>query len=213
MSLVLLRANTQTLWEEGAAYIGWIFYMSKFYEFVDTIVILARGKKSSLLQTYHHAGVIICGWASLRYESPAYLVGIVLNSGIHTLMYSYFTVQSFGVSIPMSIKRSLTRLQIAQFVTGFFWGYGYLFVKYNEPSDTMNGTIVNIVAAGSHIPIEQNVSPVVGSALGHSGREVSCLSDSGEAFTILLTTVYVFPLLLLFVRFFSDSYGKKNNKG
>jgi hypothetical protein len=60
--------------------------MSKFYEIVDTMVILARGKKSSSLQTYHHAGVIICGWASLKYESPAYLVGIVLNSGIHTLM-------------------------------------------------------------------------------------------------------------------------------
>lgn len=84
--VVLTSANVNTLWEEGSAYIGWIFYMSKFYEAVDTMVILARGKKSSLLQTYHHAGVMLCGWASMKYESPAYLVGIVLNSGIHTLM-------------------------------------------------------------------------------------------------------------------------------
>lgn len=82
----LVSANTKSLWEEGCAYLGWIFYMSKFYEIVDTMIILARGKKSSTLQTYHHAGVLLCGWASLKYESPAVLVGIVLNSGVHTLM-------------------------------------------------------------------------------------------------------------------------------
>lgn len=85
-SLVLSPANMNTIWDEGAAYIGWIFYISKFYEILDTMIILASGKKSSVLQTYHHAGVILCGWASMKYESPGYLVGIVLNSGIHALM-------------------------------------------------------------------------------------------------------------------------------
>lgn len=60
--------------------------MSKFYEIIDTLIILARGKKSSTLQTYHHAGVIICGWATMRYESPLGFVAVLLNAGIHTLM-------------------------------------------------------------------------------------------------------------------------------
>lgn len=63
--------------------------MSKFYEVVDTFIILARGKKSSTLQTYHHAGVMILGWAALRYESPVGLGGVVLNAGIHTLMVRF----------------------------------------------------------------------------------------------------------------------------
>ncbi|KAF3394029.1 hypothetical protein F1880_005285 [Penicillium rolfsii] len=77
---------TTSLWEAGGSYVGWLFYMSKFYEVIDTLIILARGKKSSTLQTYHHAGVIICGWATVLYESPLGAIGVVLNSAIHTLM-------------------------------------------------------------------------------------------------------------------------------
>jgi hypothetical protein len=77
---------SKSLWEAGGSYIGWLFYMSKFYEVIDTLIILARGKKSSTLQTYHHAGVIICGWATVLYESPLGAIGVVLNSAIHTLM-------------------------------------------------------------------------------------------------------------------------------
>lgn len=39
------------LWEEGLAFYGWLFYLSKFYEVVDTAIILAKGRKSSTLQT------------------------------------------------------------------------------------------------------------------------------------------------------------------
>ncbi|KAJ5343654.1 uncharacterized protein N7506_003478 [Penicillium brevicompactum] len=194
--VVLPSANVNTVWEEGSAYIGWIFYMSKFYEVLDTMVILARGKKSSLLQTYHHAGVMLCGWASLKYESPALLVGIVLNSGIHTLM-------SLGFAIPMTIKRSLTSLQIAQFLAGFVWGYAYFFVKYTVPFDA---AVSQTTSANSHG--DYGVSAIDGAEEVGYGRVVSCLSDSGEAFTILLTTAYVLPLLLLFVRFFIASYSK-----
>jgi len=43
--------NGSGLWQEGLAFYGWLFYLSKFYEVVDTAIILAKGKKSSLLQT------------------------------------------------------------------------------------------------------------------------------------------------------------------
>ncbi|QEL62796.1 hypothetical protein SBP28_004772 [Candidozyma auris] len=39
--------------------LGWWFYMSKFYEVIDTIIILLKGKPSSLLQSYHHAGAMM----------------------------------------------------------------------------------------------------------------------------------------------------------
>lgn len=86
MYILLVLPISKSLWEAGGSYVGWLFYMSKFYEVVDTLIILARGKKSSTLQTYHHAGVIICGWATVLYESPLGAIGVVLNSAIHTLM-------------------------------------------------------------------------------------------------------------------------------
>jgi hypothetical protein len=54
------------LWEEALAWYGWWFYLSKFYEVVDTAIILLKGRKSSLLQTYHHSGAMLCMWAGIR---------------------------------------------------------------------------------------------------------------------------------------------------
>lgn len=74
------------IWNEGLGYYGWLFYLSKFYEVMDTAIILAKGKKSSLLQTYHHAGAMMCMWAGIRYMAPPIWMFVLVNSGIHTLM-------------------------------------------------------------------------------------------------------------------------------
>lgn len=74
------------LWNQGLAYLGWIFYLSKFYEVVDTAIILAKGKKSSTLQTYHHAGAMMCMWAGIRYMAAPIWIFCLVNSGIHAMM-------------------------------------------------------------------------------------------------------------------------------
>lgn len=76
------------IWNEGLAYYGWLFYISKFYEVVDTLIIIAKGKKSSFLQTYHHAGAMLCMWAGIRYMSPPIWLFCFLNSFIHFIMVS-----------------------------------------------------------------------------------------------------------------------------
>ena len=74
------------IWNSGLAFYGWLFYLSKFYEVVDTAIILAKGKRSSFLQTYHHAGAMFGMWAGIRYMSPPIWMFVTFNSGIHTLM-------------------------------------------------------------------------------------------------------------------------------
>ena len=76
------------IWNEGLAFYGWFFYLSKFYEPVDTLIILAKGKKSSLLQIFHHAGAMMCLWAGIRYMSPPIWMFVLVNSGLHTIMVS-----------------------------------------------------------------------------------------------------------------------------
>ena len=76
------------LWNEGLAYYGWLFYISKFYEVFDTAIILTKGKKSSLLQTFHHAGAMMCMWAGIRYMSPPIWMFVFINSLLHTIMVS-----------------------------------------------------------------------------------------------------------------------------
>jgi len=76
------------LWNEGLAFYGWLFYLSKFYEVIDTMIIIAKGKKSSFLQTYHHAGAMLCMWAGIRYMSGPIWIFVLVNSFIHTIMVS-----------------------------------------------------------------------------------------------------------------------------
>jgi hypothetical protein len=82
------------LWNEGLAFYGWFFYLSKFYEVLDTVIILAKGKRSSTLQTYHHAGAMMCMWAGIRYMSPPIWMFVLVNSGIHAIMVRYLLILS-----------------------------------------------------------------------------------------------------------------------
>ncbi|TVY75817.1 Elongation of very long chain fatty acids protein [Lachnellula suecica] len=121
------------LWNEGLAFYGWFFYLSKFYEVLDTAIILAKGKRSSTLQTYHHAGAMMCMWAGIRYMSPPIWMFVFVNSAIHALMYTYYTLTAFAVPVPNALKRSLTTMQIIQFLVGASYATIHSFVSYTIP--------------------------------------------------------------------------------
>lgn len=76
------------LWNEGLAFWGWWFYVSKFYEVIDTLIIITKGKRSATLQTYHHAGAMVCMWAGMRFMSPPIWMFVFINSAIHAMMVS-----------------------------------------------------------------------------------------------------------------------------
>lgn len=77
------------IWNEGLAFWGWFFYLSKFYEVIDTIIILAKGKRATTLQTFHHFGAMFCMWSGMRYMSPPIWMFVIVNSFIHTIMVSH----------------------------------------------------------------------------------------------------------------------------
>ncbi|OJJ45775.1 hypothetical protein ASPZODRAFT_133645 [Penicilliopsis zonata CBS 506.65] len=149
------------LWNEGLAFLGWIFYLSKFYEVLDTAIILAKGKKSSTLQTYHHAGAMMCMWAGIRYMAAPIWIFTLVNSGIHALMYTYYTLTALSVRIPTRIKRSLTTMQITQFLIGTTMAASYLFISYTLP-------VAQPVA-----PTLRQISAVAAASVSSSGTTVA----------------------------------------
>lgn len=97
----------------------WIthFYLSKFYEFLDTWIIILKGRKPMFLQTYHHAGVVLIMWTfAVTKNTGGGAVVLVLNSFIHTLMYTYYTFSAFGFG--SALKPFLTQAQLLQFMVG-----------------------------------------------------------------------------------------------
>jgi GNS1/SUR4 family len=71
----------------------WLFYVSKIWDFWDTIFIVLGKKWRQLffLHVYHHTTIFLFYWLNshVNYDSDIYLT-IVLNGFIHTMMYTYY---------------------------------------------------------------------------------------------------------------------------
>lgn len=122
---------------------------------------------------------------------------MLTNHDRFSFQYTYFTLQTLGISVPVSFKRTLTKLQLAQFFIGWIWGYTYLFISYRVPID--------VTAKG----INNGSAPALKAGMLTSENAVSCLSDSGEAFTIIVTSIYIIPLIYLFGQFYIKAYMKQ----
>ncbi|KAF9110663.1 hypothetical protein BGX27_006036 [Mortierella sp. AM989] len=116
----------RSFWNNSLGYWGYIFYLSKFYEVIDTIIIILKGRRSSLLQTYHHAGAMITMWTGIRYQATAIWIFVIFNSFIHSIMYCYYACTSIGLHPPG--KKYLTTMQITQFLLGTTIAFSYYFV-------------------------------------------------------------------------------------
>ncbi|KAL4880906.1 GNS1/SUR4 family-domain-containing protein [Aspergillus karnatakaensis] len=225
------------LWNQGLGFLGWIFYLSKFYEVLDTAIILAKGKKSSTLQTYHHAGAMMCMWAGIRYVAPPIWIFTLVNSAIHALMYTYYTLTALRIRVPNIVKRSLTTMQITQFVIGSTMAASYLFVHYTLPPVRYAPAASVIAAAATAAPatglawLKQVAFRAAGAEgiaenVGHpvndldaprefvqAGPMVTCMDTSGQGFAIWLNVAYLLPLTYLFARFFVRSYLYRKEPG
>lgn len=213
------------LWNEGLAYYGWIFYLSKFYEVLDTFIILAKGKYSSTLQTYHHAGAMLCMWAGIRYMTVPIWVFVLVNSFIHALMYTYYTVTAFSIKVPMALKRTLTSMQITQFVLGASYAMIHSFVSYLVPISTTKtaGAVIASPAAPADFVVPTAIGSIKNIIFGSGSAATasagsntvyaiqSCVTTSPETFAIWLNVLYLAPLTYLFGSFFVASYIKRSN--
>lgn len=116
-----------SLWSEGGLG-AWstVFYISKYYEFVDTWILVLKGKDASFLQIYHHTGIVLAMYGAVASQSVWLLFVVLLNSVIHTLMYIYFFIKTISPTTEIKAARYLTMAQIGQFLTGIACSVGVL---------------------------------------------------------------------------------------
>lgn len=126
-----------TLWHSGFGAWSVIFYVSKFWEFVDTWILVLKGKKPSFLQVYHHTGIAFCMWVGVLSQSSWMVSLVLLNSVIHTLMYTYFLIKTISPTTQIKSAKYLTKAQIGQFFTGIFYSAGVLLK--GEECETQSG--------------------------------------------------------------------------
>lgn len=109
------------------------FYISKYYEFFDTFLLYLNGKSPIFLQKYHHVGAVL-GWhLAYYYKIDGTFLTTIMNSFVHTIMYSYYLGCLLKIKQVRFIKKNITQLQLSQFFIGLFLLYIYF-----PPIETYN---------------------------------------------------------------------------
>jgi len=96
---------------------SYVYYLSKYYELLDTVLQLLKGRPPPhfALHVYHHACVLLMAWSWLQYVQTLQFIGLLFNTSVHVLMYYYYFLRVRGIDVWW--KRYVTQFQIVQFAT------------------------------------------------------------------------------------------------
>jgi elongation of very long chain fatty acids protein 4 len=98
------------------SFLVWVHYNNKYVELLDSVfmVLKKKDKQLSFLHCYHHVMLIWAWFLVCRVEATGdSFFGATVNSFIHVIMYSYYTLALLGVPTPW--KKWITTCQMIQF--------------------------------------------------------------------------------------------------
>lgn len=96
---------------------SYVYYLSKYYEFLDTILLLLKAKPASFLHVFHHAFVVVMSWLWVDQVQTLQFGGLLTNTAVHVVMYFYYFLTTLKIS-PWW-KKYITSFQILQFVSRY----------------------------------------------------------------------------------------------
>ena len=68
----------------------YIFYISKYYELLDTVFIVIKKRPTQFVQTWHHNVVLHMFWIGMETRMFQCFPLVVFNSLVHVFVYGYF---------------------------------------------------------------------------------------------------------------------------
>lgn len=116
----------------------YLFYLSKMYEFLDTVIQVLRKKTPSFLHVYHHCITLALCWVTIIEGNPMQWADISANLFVHIIMYYYYYLTEQGIRVWW--KKYITTIQIVQFVWDISWHVGWYMVVRRSPAGTCGGT-------------------------------------------------------------------------
>ncbi|XP_028328089.1 elongation of very long chain fatty acids protein 1-like [Gouania willdenowi] len=114
---------------------GWLFYISKFIELLDTVFFVLRKRQGQItfLHVFHHSFMPWTWWWGITL-TPAGGMGsfhAMVNAAVHVIMYFYYGLSAAGPRFQKYLwwKKYLTAIQLIQFVVVSIHISQYYFMK------------------------------------------------------------------------------------
>ncbi|KAF8372927.1 hypothetical protein PRIPAC_79356 [Pristionchus pacificus] len=110
---------------------GWLYCMSKasfplsFPALNSSTLSFSfseSGPSSSCTGEYHHSVTFMLGQAFYTQFVPFVRPGVIINLGVHTIMYFYYGVRAWGVKTERWVSKMITLTQIVQFISSSIFG-------------------------------------------------------------------------------------------
>jgi len=132
------EATTPKAWE--LVIVAYVFFLTKIIELLDTVFFVLRKKYNqvSRLHVIHHSSVPVVCWIAAKvfstYASTSVGLFPLINSGIHTIMYSYYALAALGPKVQKYLwwKKYLTQMQLSQFVLILIHSSHFMFLRNCE---------------------------------------------------------------------------------
>ncbi len=113
------------------------FYVSKYYELFDTVLMVLRKRPLTLLHCWHHVSVLLMCYSWMQTGFSFHWWGLWWNTMVHCFMYYYYAAALLGRKVWW--KRYLTLLQLLQFSTVFVQIFRWL--KMSLDGDFFSGSL------------------------------------------------------------------------
>ncbi|XP_036919959.1 elongation of very long chain fatty acids protein 3 [Sturnira hondurensis] len=109
---------TNFLEESVVKFWSCIFVLSKIIELGDTAFIILRKRPLIVVHWFHHSTVLVFSSFGLKNKVAAGGWFMTMNYGVHSIMYTYYTLKAAKVKPPGWFPKLLTSLQILQMLMG-----------------------------------------------------------------------------------------------
>eukprot|EP01128_Nolandella_sp_AFSM9_P002765 TRINITY_DN13148_c0_g1_i1.p1 TRINITY_DN13148_c0_g1~~TRINITY_DN13148_c0_g1_i1.p1 ORF type:complete len:279 (-),score=68.12 TRINITY_DN13148_c0_g1_i1:138-974(-) len=135
---ILLLCDPELKLYGGMTYWIYIFYLSKYWEYVDTLLLVLKGKPvlppgnvTFFLHIYHHTITASVGFVTLWWPFSVAYLGPITNGFVHVVMYAYYFLAENNLVNRWWGGVIVTPLQLFQFLLCCTLGvYGTIYREY-----------------------------------------------------------------------------------
>lgn len=100
-------------------WIDW-FCISKVFELMDTVFIVARSRQLVVLQYYHHFATLLLCWIANKVFPPELFGAAVMNYSVHSVMYMYNFLMGIGFTQVRRYGVIITFFQTLQMIIAVY---------------------------------------------------------------------------------------------